>query len=251
MQDYGMGPGRSGPYGVTVPPDLLHHANPGSISHLNYRQNSLGLYTQNQPLPAGGPRVDPYRPVRLPMQKLPTRPTYPGVLPTTMTTVMGLEPSSYKTSVYRQQQPTVPQGQRLRQQLQAKIQSQGMLGQSSVHQMTPSSSYGLQTSQGYTSYVSHVGLQQHTGPAGTMVPPSYSSQPYQSTHPSTNPTLVDPTRHLQQRPSGYVHQQAPTYGHGLTSTQRYPATTQYQHIWTLLSQLEELLVHWMWPSFSA
>ncbi|QUS47345.1 hypothetical protein F1331_25255 [Salmonella enterica subsp. enterica serovar Dessau] len=75
---------------------------------------------------------------------------------------------------------------------------------------------------GYTPYVSHVGLQQHTGPAGTMVPPSYSSQPYQSTHPSTNPTLVDPTRHLQQRPSGYVHQQAPTYGHGLTSTQRYP-----------------------------
>uniref|UniRef100_A0A452VBG6 Mediator complex subunit 12 n=1 Tax=Ursus maritimus TaxID=29073 RepID=A0A452VBG6_URSMA len=156
-EDYGMGPGRSGPYGVTVPPDLLHHANPGSISHLSYRQ----------------------------------------VLPTTMTGVMGLEPNSYKTSVYRQQQPAVPQGQRLRQQLQAKIQSQGMLGQSSVHQMTPSSSYGLQTSQGYTPYVSHVGLQQHTGPA-------------------------DPTRHLQQRPSGYVHQQAPTYGHGLTSTQRHP-----------------------------
>lgn len=48
-----MGPGRSGPYGVTVPPDLLHHANPGSISHLSYRQGSMGLYTQNQPLPAG------------------------------------------------------------------------------------------------------------------------------------------------------------------------------------------------------
>lgn len=48
-----MGPGRSGPYGVTVPPDLLHHANPGSISHLSYRQGSIGLYTQNQPLPAG------------------------------------------------------------------------------------------------------------------------------------------------------------------------------------------------------
>lgn len=69
----------------------------------------------------GGPRVDPYRPVRLPMQKLPARPPYPAVLPTTMTGVMGLEPSSYKTSVYRQQQPAVPQGQRLRQQLQAKI----------------------------------------------------------------------------------------------------------------------------------
>lgn len=48
-----MGPGRSGPYGVTVPPDLLHHANPSSISHLSYRQGSIGLYTQNQPLPAG------------------------------------------------------------------------------------------------------------------------------------------------------------------------------------------------------
>lgn len=70
----------------------------------------------------GGPRVDPYRPVRLPMQKLPTRPPYPGVLSTPgITAVMGLEPTSYKTSVYRQQQPTVPQGQRLRQQLQAKI----------------------------------------------------------------------------------------------------------------------------------
>ncbi|ELW68002.1 Mediator of RNA polymerase II transcription subunit 12 [Tupaia chinensis] len=231
-QDYGMGPARSGPYGVTVPQDLLHHANPSSLPHINYRQSSMGLYTQNQPLPAGGPRVDPYRPVRLPMQKVANRPTYPGVLPTTMTGVMGLEPSSYKTSMYRQQQPAVPQGQRLRQQLQAKIQSQGMLGQSSVHQMTPSSSYGLQTSQGYTPYVSHVGLQQHTGPAGTMVPPSYSSQPYQSTHPSTNPTLVDPTRHLQQRPSGYVHQQAPTYGHGLTSTQssafHFPFLPQFQ-----------------------
>lgn len=64
--------------------------------------------------------MDPYRPVRLPMQKLPARPPYPGVLPTTMSGVMGLEPS-YKTSVYRQQQPAVPQGQRLRQQLQAKI----------------------------------------------------------------------------------------------------------------------------------
>ena len=69
----------------------------------------------------GGPRVDPYRPMRLPMQKLPTRPPYPGVLPTTMTGVMGLEPAPYKTSVYRQQQPTAPLGQRLRQQLQAKI----------------------------------------------------------------------------------------------------------------------------------
>lgn len=126
-----------------------------------------------------------------------------------------------------------------------------MLAQSSVHQMAPSSSYGLPTSQvrvgprtagtrgvaprslsaltlspctvqGYTPYVSHVGLQQHAGPASTMVPSSYSAQPYPSAHPAANPALADPARHLQQRPSGYVHQQAPTYGHGLASTQRYP-----------------------------
>ena len=45
----------------------------------------------------GGPRVDPYRPVRLPMQKLPTRPPYPGVLPTTMTGVMGLANTGDRT----------------------------------------------------------------------------------------------------------------------------------------------------------
>uniref|UniRef100_A0A8C4PQK3 Mediator complex subunit 12 n=1 Tax=Equus asinus asinus TaxID=83772 RepID=A0A8C4PQK3_EQUAS len=92
----------------------------------------------------------------------------------------------------------------------------GSLRQAALHTLDPDS-LSPPSLQGYTPYVSHVGLQQHTGPAGTMVPPSYSSQLYQSTHPSTNPTLVDPTRHLQQRPSGYVHQQAPTYGHGLTS----------------------------------
>lgn len=88
-------------------------------------QNSICCF-----LFVGGPRVDPYRPVRLPLQKLTTRPPYPSVLPATMTGVMGLEPSSYKTSVYRQQQPAVPQGQRLRQQLQAKI-VRGAVGRAS------------------------------------------------------------------------------------------------------------------------
>lgn len=94
---------------------------------MDYLDTEQGMKGEEEPrevspLPfPGGPRVDPYRPVRLPMQKLSTRPPYPGVMPTAMTGVMGLEPSSYKTSVYRQQQPAVPQGQRLRQQLQAKI----------------------------------------------------------------------------------------------------------------------------------
>uniref|UniRef100_A0A8C3JGR0 Mediator complex subunit 12 n=1 Tax=Calidris pygmaea TaxID=425635 RepID=A0A8C3JGR0_9CHAR len=69
--------------------------------------------------------------------------------------------------------------------------------------------------QGYTPYVSHIGLQQHPSQSGTMVPPTYSGQPYQNSHPSSNPALVDPVRQMQQRPSGYVHQQAPGYGHTL------------------------------------
>lgn len=75
--------------------------------------------------------------------------------------------------------------------------------------------------QGYTPYVSHIGLQQHPSQSGTMVPPTYSGQPYQNSHPSSNPALVDPVRQMQQRPSGYVHQQAPGYGHTLGNTQRY------------------------------
>ena len=69
-----MGPGRSGPYGVTVPPDLLHHANPSSISHLSYRQSSIGLYTQNQPLPAGG-----YQPLSQPLPHPCTVPSHPSI----------------------------------------------------------------------------------------------------------------------------------------------------------------------------
>uniref|UniRef100_A0A803SZV2 Mediator complex subunit 12 n=1 Tax=Anolis carolinensis TaxID=28377 RepID=A0A803SZV2_ANOCA len=74
--------------------------------------------------------------------------------------------------------------------------------------------------QGYTPYVSHIGLQQHPSQSGAMVPPSYSSQTYQNAHPGSNPTFVDPTRTMQ-RPSGYVHQQAPGYVHSLSAAQRY------------------------------
>lgn len=53
-----------------------------------------------------------------------------------------------------------------------------------------------------------------------MVPSTYSGQTYQNTHPSANPAFVDTVRSMQ-RPSGYVHQQAPAYGHALNATQRY------------------------------
>lgn len=73
------------------------------------------------PVSAGGPRLDTsYRPVRMPISKLvPSRPPYTGVMPAGMGSMMGMDPA-YKAAVYRQQ-PPVPQGQLLRQQLQAKL----------------------------------------------------------------------------------------------------------------------------------
>ncbi|KAH0630773.1 hypothetical protein JD844_003966 [Phrynosoma platyrhinos] len=245
LTDYMITTGRGGSYGGGMPGDLLHHQTANSMSRLAY--SPVGLYAQNQPLPAGGPRLDTsYRPVRMPQigKLVPSRPPYTGVLPTSMGSMMGIDPS-YKSTVYRQQQPPVPQGQLLRQQLQAKLQGQGMMGQPPVRQMAPAPPYGaVQPSQlppstpplashwlstlgcrsfppqGYTPYVSHIGLQQHPSQSSTMVPPTYSSQTYQTAHPSSNPAFVDPARSMP-RPSGYVHQQAPGYVHTLNAAQRY------------------------------
>nr|XP_033799825.1 mediator of RNA polymerase II transcription subunit 12 [Geotrypetes seraphini] len=219
-EEFVMGPGRGVSYGVAMTADIMHHQPTNSMARLGYGQQAVGLYAQNQPLPAGGPRLDTCRPGRMPAGKLvQTRPTYPGTLPTGIGGMMSID-SPYKSSVYRQQSP-VPQGQLLRQQLQAKLQGQGMLPQT-IRPITASPSYGaLQPSQGYTTYSSHMGLQQHSSQPGSMVPPTYSNQPYQSSHPPSTPALPDP-RQMQQRPSGYVHQQAPGYGHAMQNTQRFP-----------------------------
>uniref|UniRef100_A0A8D2IYW1 Mediator complex subunit 12 n=1 Tax=Varanus komodoensis TaxID=61221 RepID=A0A8D2IYW1_VARKO len=221
-EDY-LSTGRGVSYGAGMPTDLLHHQAGNSMSRLAYGQSSVGLYAQNQPLPAGGPRLDTsYRPVRMPIGKLvPSRPPYTGVLPAGMGSMIGMDPS-YKTAVYRQQ-PPIPQGQLLRQQLQAKLQGQGMLGQPPVRQMAPNPAYGgpLCSPQGYTSYVSPVALQQHPSQPSAMIPHTYASPSYQNTHPSSSPAFVDPARPMQ-RPSGYVHQQAPSYGHTLSAAQRFP-----------------------------
>lgn len=76
-------------------------------------------------------------------------------------------------------------------------------------------------SQGYTTFGSHMGMQQHPSQGGGMAPSSYGNQNFQGTHPANNPAVVDPHRQLQQRPSGYVHQQAPGYPHNMQNTQRF------------------------------
>lgn len=48
-----LGPSRGVSYGVGMPTDLLHHQPGSTMSRLAYGQSPVGLYAQNQPLPAG------------------------------------------------------------------------------------------------------------------------------------------------------------------------------------------------------
>uniref|UniRef100_A0A8D2IWC6 Mediator complex subunit 12 n=1 Tax=Varanus komodoensis TaxID=61221 RepID=A0A8D2IWC6_VARKO len=60
LQDY-LSTGRGVSYGAGMPTDLLHHQAGNSMSRLAYGQSSVGLYAQNQPLPAGESVAQPCR----------------------------------------------------------------------------------------------------------------------------------------------------------------------------------------------
>uniref|UniRef100_A0A8C7UTP6 Mediator complex subunit 12 n=1 Tax=Oncorhynchus mykiss TaxID=8022 RepID=A0A8C7UTP6_ONCMY len=83
-------------------------------------------------------------------------------------------------------------------------------------------------SQGYTTYGSHMGMQPHPSQVGGIVPPSYGNQGFQGSHPGANLGVVDSLRQMVQRPSGYVHQQAPGYSHTMQNTQRFPHQSIHQ-----------------------
>lgn len=53
LQDFVLGPSRGVSYGVGMPTELLHHQAGSTMSRLAYGQSPVGLYAQNQPLPAG------------------------------------------------------------------------------------------------------------------------------------------------------------------------------------------------------
>ncbi|XP_064830087.1 mediator of RNA polymerase II transcription subunit 12-like [Oncorhynchus masou masou] len=216
------------PYGTGLPPEILMGQQTHPYNRLGYSQQAMGMYAQNQPLPPGGPGLDtPYRPARNPQmgKMMPTRPNYPGVMPGGM---MGMEkqyPVGYKP------QPNIPQGQILRQHLQVRL-NQSIIGQQ-MRQMTPNQQYGSvqptqNISQGYTTYGSHMGIQPHPSQVGGIVPPSYGNQGFQGSHPGANLGVVDSLRQMVQRPSGYVHQQAPGYSHTMQNTQRFPHQSIHQ-----------------------
>uniref|UniRef100_A0A671R9F8 Mediator of RNA polymerase II transcription subunit 12-like n=1 Tax=Sinocyclocheilus anshuiensis TaxID=1608454 RepID=A0A671R9F8_9TELE len=143
----------------------------------------------------------PFRP-RGPMGKIPPRPAYsmanmPGA---GMGNMMGMD-KQFQMG-YKPPQ-SMPQGQILRHQLQVRLVS--------LHSLKPgdnSPCFSLQNiSQGYTSYGSHMGMQPHT------------------------------SQQMQQRPSGYVHQQAPAaYAHTMQNTQRFSHQSMQQSMMHGLGQ---------------
>uniref|UniRef100_A0A8B9JWH7 Mediator complex subunit 12 n=1 Tax=Astyanax mexicanus TaxID=7994 RepID=A0A8B9JWH7_ASTMX len=180
------------PYGPGTNNELMNMGQSGHTYRMGYNQTSI-IYTQNQPLPPGGPGLEPpYRP-RMPVNKMPTRPNYPGNYHPGGMGIMGMDNKQYTMGF--KPQTAMSQGQMLRQQ----IQNQSMLGQ----QMRPMNI----SQQGYTSYGSHMVMQPHPSQTGAIVPSQYGNQAFQGAHPGTNPGVVDPLRQMP-RPSGYVHQQA-------------------------------------------
>uniref|UniRef100_A0A671R9G5 Mediator of RNA polymerase II transcription subunit 12-like n=1 Tax=Sinocyclocheilus anshuiensis TaxID=1608454 RepID=A0A671R9G5_9TELE len=215
-------------YTPGMAPDLMNMSQSNMSFRMGY-QAPMNMYAQNQPLPPGGPGLEPpFRP-RGPMGKIPPRPAYsmanmPGA---GMGNMMGMD-KQFQMG-YKPPQ-SMPQGQILRHQLQVRL-----------HSLKPgdnSPCFSLQNiSQGYTSYGSHMGMQPHTSQPGGIVPASYGNQGFQGGHPGTNPAMVDSLRQMQQRPSGYVHQQAPAaYAHTMQNTQRFSHQSMQQSMMHGLGQ---------------
>uniref|UniRef100_A0A671R980 Mediator of RNA polymerase II transcription subunit 12-like n=1 Tax=Sinocyclocheilus anshuiensis TaxID=1608454 RepID=A0A671R980_9TELE len=223
-------------YTPGMAPDLMNMSQSNMSFRMGY-QAPMNMYAQNQPLPPGGPGLEPpFRP-RGPMGKIPPRPAYsmanmPGA---GMGNMMGMD-KQFQMG-YKPPQ-SMPQGQILRHQLQNHNHLLGQqIRQVAPNQQYPSMQLTQNISQGYTSYGSHMGMQPHTSQPGGIVPASYGNQGFQGGHPGTNPAMVDSLRQMQQRPSGYVHQQAPAaYAHTMQNTQRFSHQSMQQSMMHGLGQ---------------
>ncbi|XP_016091008.1 mediator of RNA polymerase II transcription subunit 12-like [Sinocyclocheilus grahami] len=219
-------------YTPGMAPDLMNMGQSNMPFRMGY-PGPMSMHAQNQPLPPGGPGLEPPFRLRGPMGKIPPRPTYsmtnmPGA---GMGNMMGMD-KQFQMG-YKPPQ-SMPQGQILRHQLQVRLNHNHLLGQAQIRQVAPNQQYpSMQPtqniSQGYTIYGSHMGMQPHPSQPAGIVPASYGNQGFQGGHPGTNPAMVDPLRQMQQRPSGYVHQQAPgAYAHTVPNTQRFSHQSMQQ-----------------------
>lgn len=140
-----------------MPPELMQ--NP--YGRLQYGQQAMNMYTQNQPLPpgqcviyiysifsssmthkhkktfgsvvhllgfsTGGPGLEPpYRPTRNPQMNkmMPTRPSYPGMMPSMQGSMTGMMGMDKQYPMGYKPQPNIVPGQTMRQHLQVRLVSQ-------------------------------------------------------------------------------------------------------------------------------
>ncbi|GCC30344.1 hypothetical protein chiPu_0008794 [Chiloscyllium punctatum] len=186
-----------------------------------------GFYFQNQPLPPGGPRLDPTGQFTATNTKqaltnmlqrrcgsMMQPPSMPSISPQQQLLQMKLLQQQQQQRLLRQQVQSRP----FQQQAQS-VEQSGLYAQQGRTTQLPQYP-GMQQSQalphGYTAYSTPMPLQQQAG--NGMLSPNYSARPYQAAH--SNPALVDRIRQMQQQPSGYIHQQASPYPPTLQGNQR-------------------------------
>ncbi|XP_062901407.1 mediator of RNA polymerase II transcription subunit 12-like protein isoform X1 [Mobula hypostoma] len=228
---------------------LIHHpqAAPSWGYNLMGQLQQSGFYFQNQPLPPGGPRLDP------PGQFNPTstKQALTNMLQRRSGSMMqppsvpSISPQQQLLQMKLLQQQQQHQQRLLRQQAQSRSFQQdscnpavslqdgynnfSIMGQTvdqggsyaqQVRSVQLSQYPGMQQAQalphGYTAYSTPMSLQQQVGTS--VLSPGYSARPYPTAH--SNPTLMDRIRQIQQQPSGYIHQQASPYPSNPQGTQR-------------------------------
>ncbi|XP_048460464.1 mediator of RNA polymerase II transcription subunit 12-like protein [Rhincodon typus] len=204
-----------------------------------------GFYFQNQPLPPGGPRLDPtgqFTPTntKQALTNMLQRRSGSMMQPPSMPSISPQQQLLQMKLLQQQQQQRL-----LRQQVQSRPFQQETCNPAVSHQdgynnfsimAQPVEQSGLYAQQGrtaqlpqypsmqqtqalphgYTAYSTPMPLQQQAG--NGMLSPNYSARPYQAAH--SNPALVERIRQMQQQPSGYIHQQASPYPPNLQGNQR-------------------------------
>uniref|UniRef100_A0A4W3I3C4 Mediator complex subunit 12L n=1 Tax=Callorhinchus milii TaxID=7868 RepID=A0A4W3I3C4_CALMI len=207
---------------------LMHHPQASASWGYNLmgQPQQSSFYFQNQPLPPGGPRLDPsgqFTPTntKQALTNMLQRRSGSMMQPPSMPSISPQQQFLQMKLLQQQQQQRI-----LRQQAQARpFQQSQPVDQSSLYGQPVRAAQipqypGVQQAQamphGYTAYSTQMPLQQQAG--NSMLSPNYSARPYQAAH--SNLALMDRIRQMQQQPSGYIHQQASAYPPAIQGTQR-------------------------------
>ncbi|XP_041119230.1 mediator of RNA polymerase II transcription subunit 12-like protein isoform X13 [Polyodon spathula] len=212
-----------------VSSQMIHHsqaAPPWGYNLLEQPQQA-SFYLQNQPLLPGVPRLDsasqfPPTNTKLALTNMLQRrsssmmqpPSLPTISPQQQLLQMKLLQQQQQQRLLHQQAQPRPfqQGQTVDQ---AALYTQQVRPPTQLHQF-PGMQQPQNISHGYTTYSTHMPLQQQASHGGLS--PNYNARAYQIVH--SNPALLDQLRQIQQHPSGYIHQQGAAFPASLPFTQR-------------------------------